>query len=176
VEISIFLLLEGGLIALQIRALVLQKKSKGFQFYGHDFSLRASRERYIRIFRYPRHDKIVQTMTFRRIILRIFLLHCRIQKRSCGFTKNASRTASLTPIAFKSFLDSRRFFLSFFFTGIRSIMVTPGVLIFGLHITRFGSDRRAVFTSFHPISGVFLHIIRYDHEHRHISALPPSLR
>ncbi|KAH8736828.1 hypothetical protein BGZ61DRAFT_4039 [Ilyonectria robusta] len=113
-------------------------------------------------------------MTFRRIILRIFLFFIVASGRGVvGSRRMPPRTAWYFTLHPKASSIPRHFF---FFTGIRSIMVTPGVLVLGstLHGT-VPIDARFL-RLFHPTSGVFLHIIRYDHEYRHISALPLSLR
>jgi hypothetical protein len=52
-------LIEGGSI-LERR----KKFLKGFIFYGHDFPYYTHPENDTFAFRYPRHDKIVHTMTF----------------------------------------------------------------------------------------------------------------
>lgn len=105
----------------------MQKKVKAFNFTATNFLLRASRERYIRIFRYPRHDKIVHTMTFRRIILRVFSY--------VAFGTGAAGEPILPQhkafcVSLGATKSCRLYIATFSFIGIRSIMVTFGVWFF----------------------------------------------
>lgn len=121
-------------------------QKSGISVYGYDFLLRTSRERYIRIFRYPARQNCSHTMTFSADHSQDFLSQLYgIQGRPRGSWKTAPTVKRLAIPQHQIPAPSPRHVL----LGIRSIMDSNGVFWFSFsaHLIRFGFDRYAAFTS-----------------------------
>lgn len=118
-------------MALLERGPVLERRKKFYRvfiFYGHDFLFYYTHPENDKFaFRYPRHDKIVHNMTFRRIILRI-TLQPRLDDRN--WKAWSILLASQLDAPTSTQVRKMWHFLFFVLLVTRSVMVIIGVRLF----------------------------------------------